>query len=190
MLTTDERKTWVSTTVPVAARLRLRTDASARTILDGAWWPRSREPVSELTTLVAALGQRPRPITGVMLNAQAWDSHPRRIVVAGRPVRLGWFTSQDPCLLIATTSNDQRIDLLVVPPDTSRATADAAMHTAAQGAPTLRAAAIMAAVPAHPPQPANAEADWESEGGRVGAQLPQRLPMTTAATVPAPAPLH
>jgi Family of unknown function (DUF5994) len=171
MPTTDERKTWVSTAAPVAARLRLRLDASARSILDGAWWPRSREPVSELTALIAALGSRPQPITGVMLNAQAWDTHPRRIRVGDRLVRLGWFTSQDRCLLIATTSNDQRVDLLVVPPDTSYATADAAMHTAAQGAPTLRAAAIMAAVPAHRPQPASAEADWESEGGQVAAPL-------------------
>jgi len=150
MFITDDRKTWISTTVPVAARLRLRPDPSARSILDGAWWPRSREPVSELTALVTALDSRRTPVTSVMLNGQAWDGHPRRIRVADRLVRLGWFTSLDPCLLIATTSDDQRVDLLVVSPDTAPTTANAAMHTATDGEPTLRAAAIMAA---HAPPP-------------------------------------
>jgi hypothetical protein len=170
MLTTDDRKTWISTAVPVATRLRWRPDPSVRSILDGAWWPRSREPVSELTALIAALDPRLTPVTSVMLNGQAWDSHPRRIQVAGRLVRLGWFTSQDPCLLIATTSNDRRVDLLVVSPDASTATADAAMGMAADGEPTLRAAAIMAADAPHPPDQPSAEADWESEGGLVAGQ--------------------
>lgn len=146
MLTTDERRTWISTAAPVAARLRLRPDPSVRSILDGAWWPRSREPVSELTALLAALEPRQSPVTNIMLNAQAWDSHPRRIRVAGRLVRLGWFSSLDPCLIIATTGNDQRVDLLVVSPDASQAAADAAMGLAADGASTLRPVDIAAAV--------------------------------------------
>jgi Family of unknown function (DUF5994) len=190
MLTADDRKTWISTTVPVAARLRLRCDLSVRSILDGAWWPRSREPVSELTALIAALDPRHPPVTSVMLNGQAWDSHPRRIRVAGRLVRLGWFTSLDPCLLIATTSNDQRVDLLVVPPDASRATANAAMDMAAEGAPTLRAAAIMASDATRPSDQPRAEADWESEGGLVAGHQSRRVAVNTAATGPAPAPVR
>jgi hypothetical protein len=165
MLITNDRRTWISTTAPVAARLRLRPDATVRAILDGAWWPRSREPVSELTALLAALDLRHPPVTNVMLNAPAWDSHPRRIRVAGRTVRLSWFSSLDASLLIATTGDDQRVDLLVVPADASRATADAAMGTAVDGAPTLRAAAIMAAEATHPSDQPQAQADWESEGG-------------------------
>jgi Family of unknown function (DUF5994) len=145
MFTTDDPRTWISTSEPVVARLRLRPDASVRSILDGAWWPRSREPVTELTNLIAALDLRPTLVTSVMLNGRAWDSHPRRIRVAGRVVRLGWFASLDACLVIATTSNDQRVDLLVVSADATPAPAHAAMGIAVDGAPTLRAADIMTA---------------------------------------------
>lgn len=145
MLATDDRKTWTSTAVPIAARLRLRPDATLRSILDGAWWPRSREPIAELTNLLAALESHQAPVTRIMLNPKIWNSHPRRLLAAGRIVRLGWFTSQDPSLLIATTASDDRVDLLVVSPDASVAEADAAMGTAVSGEPTLRAADIVAA---------------------------------------------
>lgn len=151
MLTIDDRKTWFLAGAPAAARLRMRPDASVRPIVDGAWWPRSRDPVTEATALITALDSRYPHVTDVMLNAPAWDSHPRRIRIAGGVVRLGWFASLDACLLIVITRDDQRIDLLVVSPDTSRAVADAAMDMAVDGAPTLQAAAIVAAVSTHPP---------------------------------------
>ncbi len=153
----DDRKTWISTATPVAARLRLRPGNPVRTILDGAWWPRSREPVTEVTALMTALDLRYPHLTHVMLNPQAWDSHPCRIQVASRVVRAGWFASLGACLLIATTSDGQRVDLLVVFPDTSRAVAEAAMGMAVNGARTLRAAAIVTAVSTCPPGQSRAE---------------------------------
>jgi hypothetical protein len=187
MVLADDRKTWMSTLPPVAPRLELRQDPSARTILDGAWWPRSRATVTELTNLVIALDDRQRPVTRIMLNTSAWDEHPRRISVAGRTVRLGWFTTLDANLLIATTGTDRRLDLLVVAPGTSAASAAAAATMATDGDPTLRAAAIMSAVSTRAPgrphgQPA-AEDVWESEGGRInghrpgGPVMPEQVPL-------------
>ena len=150
MPTADDHKTWISTAAVVAPRLRLRSDTSVRSILDGAWWPRSREPVTELTALVAALDLRHTPVVNVMLNAQAWDNHPRRIRVAERVIRLGWFATLDAHLLIATTGDNHRVDLLVISPDTTPAIADVAMDMAVDGVPTLRPADIMAAATPRP----------------------------------------
>jgi hypothetical protein len=171
MALADDRKTWMSMVPAVAPRLAMRQGPSAGTILDGAWWPRSRATVTELTNLITVLDDRQIPVSRIMLNPGAWDEHPRRISVAGRTVRLGWFTTLDTNLLIATTGTDQRVDLLVVPPDTAPASAAAAATMATDGDPTLRAAAIAAAVatqaPSQPHDQPRAEDVWESEGGRV-----------------------
>jgi hypothetical protein len=149
----------------------LRSDGSRSTILDGAWWPRSHDPVVEVSDLVAALEARQIPIANIMLNPSGWDSHPRRIGVAGGTVRLGWFTTLDAGLVIATTHGDRRVDLLVVSPDTSTASADTAMTLASSGPDALTAAAVWAATSAQtsapPASKSSAEADWESEGGQV-----------------------
>lgn len=173
---TDDRKTWISTLPAVAPRLALRRDPSVRTILDGAWWPRSRTTVTELTNLITGLDERYAPVTRIMLNPAAWDEHPRRVGVAGRTVRLGWFATLDTTLLIATTGADERVDLVVVAADASPSSAAAAATMATDGDPTLRAAGIMAAVatqvPRQPHDQPSAEDSWESEGGRVNGHRP------------------
>jgi hypothetical protein len=187
MTLAHDRTTWMSTVPPVAPRLELRRDPSARTILDGAWWPRSGATVTELTNLIIALDGRQVPVTQIMLNPDAWDEHPRRISVAGRTVRLGWFITLDANLLIATTRTDRRVDLLVVPPTASPASAAAATTMATNGDPTLRAAAITAAVatPAasQPDSPPAAEDVWESEGGRINGHQSRRSIMPETPTV-------
>ena len=182
----DDHKTWISTAPAVAPRLTWRHEPSERTILDGAWWPRSRATVTELTNLITGLDDRHLPVTRIMLNPAAWNEHPRRISVAGRTVRLGWFTTLDTNLLIATTGTDQRVDLLVVAPDTSPASAAAAAAMATDGDPTLRAAAIVAATqaPSQPHIQPRAEDVSESEGGHVNGHRP------AGSIMPATAPLR
>jgi len=171
MRSADDRRTLTSSAAPAAPRLMFRRDVSRPTILDGAWWPRSHDPVVEVANLVAALDARQVRVTRIMLNPSGWDTHPRRIGVAGRTVRLGWFTTLDAELLIATTDGDQRADLLVVSPEASSAAADAAMIMASSGPDALTAAAVRAAMstqsPGSPTSQSRAEADWESEGGQV-----------------------
>ena len=65
----------------------------------GRWWPRSRDPVTELTNLAATLDARHTAVTNVMLNPAGWDSHPRRIRAIDRRIRLSWFSSLDTNLL-------------------------------------------------------------------------------------------
>jgi len=61
---------------------------------------------------------------------------------------MGWFTSVDPGVLIATTDEGVQVDLLVVPPGTTSAVAEAVMRQAVDPANRLRAAAMIATLPA------------------------------------------
>ncbi len=87
---------------------------------------RSRSTVPELTNLIIGRDGRLLAAIRIMLNPGAWEEHPRRIGVNGRIVRVGWFTTLDVHLLIATTATDRRVDLLVVPSTVSAGWAAAA----------------------------------------------------------------
>jgi Family of unknown function (DUF5994) len=125
-----ERMTIFSLTPPSIPRLLLESTGSRRTLLDGAWWPRSTDPVAELPGLVLAIDKLRGPVTRLVLAATGWDSRPLRLGVAGRVRRLGYFASQPVSLLTAICGTD-RIDLLVVPPRTDDGPADAATALAA-----------------------------------------------------------
>jgi Family of unknown function (DUF5994) len=188
MLTTDERHTATIPAPPSRPRLRLQPDLSARTLLDGGWWPRSADPAAELPGLIGAIEARHGPITRIMLGMADWDtSRPRRLRVDGpagsRVVRLGWFQTM-PAGLLTATARAGRTDLLTVPPHTGEPAAWAAMDQAAQAgnrtrAPALLAAIATAATPGRPPAaaPAGAAPDsiqlstWEWEGEQDGAGL-------------------
>jgi len=119
-----------------AVRLRLDPHPSRTTVLDGGWWPRSTNAVAELPGLVEALAGLRGEITHVLLNAAEWDlPHPRRAAAGRRQVRLGWYASQPAGLVtVMSESGRDRFDLLVVPPVTSRASADTALTAAADPA--------------------------------------------------------
>jgi len=126
-----DRSVATSPTPPSTPRLRLESTGVRRTLLDGGWWPRSSDPVAELPGLVLAIDARRGPVTRLLLASGDWDGHPRRLDVAGRVVRLGYFVSQPAGLLTAMCGNRDRVDLLVVPPDTAGDSAEAAMLVAA-----------------------------------------------------------
>jgi Family of unknown function (DUF5994) len=53
--------------------LRLSPTLAGAGILDGGWWPRSRDPDTELPALIAGLESTLGPITKVAINLDAWD---------------------------------------------------------------------------------------------------------------------
>jgi hypothetical protein len=140
-----------STSEPATPRLRLESTGSRGTLLDGAWWPRSTDPAAELPGLALAIDRLREPISHLVLAADGWDSHPRRLGMNGRILRLGYFTSQPTSLLTALCRNGDRVDLLVVPADTAADTAAAAMALAATAGNLVRAQHILDAV--GPPTP-------------------------------------
>jgi hypothetical protein len=163
-----DRMTVISLTPPSTPRLRMEPTGSRHTLLDGGWWPRSTDPVAELPGLVLAIDKLRGPITRLVLAADGWASHPRRLGVAGRVLRLGYFTSQPISLLTALCANGDRVDLLVIPPGTKSGAAAAAMVLAATTGNLVHAQHILAAVSASAPGTVedSPAAAWEGEGGQ------------------------
>jgi len=141
-----------------------------RTLLDGGWWPRSTDPFAELPGLVLAIDKLRGPVTQLVLSADGWDEHPPRLGVAGRVLRLGYFTSQPVALLTALCDNGDRVDLLVVSPDTEASVADAAMVRAATIKNVVHAQHIFTAGAGHSRgTDIGSEEVWETDGGRLRA---------------------
>ena len=153
-------------------RLRWDPTLSRDTLLDGAWWPHTSDLLAELPDLILALDRRRGPVTHLMLGARTSHSHPARLAVAGRRVRLGWFASQPAGLLTAICGTRERIDLLVVPPATDPSTAGRAMAIAADATNTLHTTDILATLTHPAPADTSTEDAWESEGGHLGTRPP------------------
>jgi len=126
----DVTATATATSSPV--RLHLDSTLSGRGMLDGGWWPYSTEPLAELPALIAALDAQVGTVHRITFNKTLWQSTPRRITVSGRTVRLGWHGPSDIHELSVSGAGRDRLDLLVVPPDTSEVSAAAAMAAAAR----------------------------------------------------------
>lgn len=168
--TTTSSTTTTPPAVPSTPRLRLDPTGSTRTLLGGGWWPRSTDPAAELPGLILAIDKVRGPITRLILSIDGWDPRPRRLAVAGRLLRLGYFTSQPTSLLIALCDNGGRVDLLVVPPHTASPTAEAAMALAATTSNQVHAQHLVAAVagtPATLADPGLSEQVGETEGGHL-----------------------
>jgi hypothetical protein len=142
-------------------RLVFPRSSTADGVPDGGWWPRSRDPATELPTLIAAVTDRLNPVRRITLNAAAWDGRPQIIMtVEGREVRLDWFRAGDAHTISLIGSRRSRLDLIMIPSDTATILALVCLAIAA-GAPTP-----------HRPVPRSVEPDqldrWETDGGSVG----------------------
>ncbi|MFG2006742.1 DUF5994 family protein [Spirillospora sp. NPDC048911] len=165
MWTTVERATTISLSPPSAPRLRLQSrppPGSPRTPLDGAWWPRSADPVAELPGLILALQTHTHtadgdshhaehgPIAHIMLRVADWTSRPRRLRVDGpadtRVVRLSWFDTLPTGLLTAIWADGRRVDLLTIPPGTNPDAAATALDLTAHPANHLHTPDLLAAL--------------------------------------------
>ncbi|KUN79879.1 hypothetical protein AQJ66_27445 [Streptomyces bungoensis] len=127
---------------PGTALLRLATTHDREGILDGAWWPRSRDPATELPSLIAALSERLGPVTRVGLDGDAWDDLPTRITVDGRLVHIDSSVVGDDTALVTRGDRDH-FSLLVIPPDTPPPAARAAMADAVRAGNPRQARQIL-----------------------------------------------
>ncbi|MDX2292997.1 MULTISPECIES: DUF5994 family protein [Streptomyces] len=120
-----------SSTAPTRqARLALTPNTSMAGLLDGAWWPYSRDLATELLPLTEALRDRFGRVTRITANPAPWPVAPRKVPVGGYAVHVSWFTDQAPDTMILFSYSLGRCDLLVVPPETEPASA-ARLMTAA-----------------------------------------------------------
>lgn len=175
MRTTSERRTTISLSPPSRPRLLLRPPhppGLPPTPVDGAWWPRSADPVAELPGLILALqsdtshtsidahadGRADRagdlaeraPITYILLRKGDWDGNPRRLRIGtqgdARVVRVGWFETLPAGLLTAIWADGRRIDLLTIPAGIHHAAACTLLEMAADVANHFRTPDFLAAL--------------------------------------------
>ncbi|TDD22607.1 hypothetical protein E1294_11510 [Nonomuraea diastatica] len=146
-------------------------------MVDGAWWPYSRDAAAELPHLIAAIDQRlGRTVLRIGVYRDAWQRIARRIPARGRQVRVGWFRHSDPRVITLVFATGEPIALLLIPPDTAAGTAEAALKLTAQDTTGLATddILILASLPPDPPIHAisragttDSPACWENEGGSV-----------------------
>ncbi|MEE1753529.1 DUF5994 family protein [Streptomyces sp. SP18CS02] len=129
---------------PGTALLRLATTPVREGVLDGAWWPRSRDITAELPALIQVLTGHLGPVTRVGLDTAAWEKVPTRVVVDDRVVHLDSFPVGDGTVLI-TRGDKDHFALLVVPPDTTPDAARDAMARAVRADNVTQAAEILVA---------------------------------------------
>ncbi|MFZ3562723.1 DUF5994 family protein [Streptomyces sp. BH097] len=161
-------------TPAVAVRMALKSP-TGRGLLDGAWWPASRDLAAELPSLAQALDPLWGRITRVAVNPMLWPVVPRKVPVQGRVLKVGWFTPElDPHKLLLLSYGTGRFDLLVIPPETAPASAARLMAAASDpDGPPLTATDLIAAENARhgthdvgaADRRQNAEESWEYEGG-------------------------
>lgn len=96
-------------------RVRLEPIPHHHMILDGGWWPHSRDPGVELPGLVPALDGIRGPVVRLLLSAAGWTRRPHHVVVADRTVSIGYFSDKPPTMLTAICADGGVLTLLVVP---------------------------------------------------------------------------
>ena len=128
----------------VEARVAFRQPVTSAPHIDAAWWPRSRDLEAELPGLLDVLWTAARDVDRVSYPIQSWLPVPRRLNIAERRVRLGGFTHQDLSMIsLRDAWGVERIDILVIPPDTEPDLAAAAMTIASHSGPNERAARML-----------------------------------------------
>ena len=128
---------------PTAARVALTPAGDPPARFDGAWWPRTRNLAVEVSALAAALTPHAFQLSRVAYGKDGWEAAGRKVPTKGRMIRLGWFASQDPGVVILDDGHGGRLDLLVVPPDSTSAGAETAMAEASRTGNTRSAGDIL-----------------------------------------------
>ena len=114
--------------------------------VDGGWWPHSRNALTELPGLIAALDSRPGVrVQRLSIHRDDWDEIPRRLTADGHVVRVDWFTTIPRHTVSVTAVGKEPIALLVVPPGTAEGTAVTAMNMTVTGRGAAQAADILTA---------------------------------------------
>ena len=144
-------------TSPSAARISLKPLKAFTEhpgMVNGAWWPQSRDLAVELPPLVAALDKAWGRINRVTVNLHMWPQIPRKVPTGSHVIRVGWYDAeQDPhdVCLISYSHAPYRWDLLVIPPETDPERAAHLMATASD-VHNMQTASALIADAAEPPR--------------------------------------
>jgi hypothetical protein len=113
------------------APLRLTLSDPARPHpLDGGWWPQSRSLAIEMADLVNNFPKdRPR-IVRALYSPPDWGDSPKRVPTARGYIETGSFPRDDTHVMVLTTSERQKLCLLVIPSSMTPAQGEAALKAA------------------------------------------------------------
>jgi Family of unknown function (DUF5994) len=95
--------------------LRLKPTPRCSGHVDGAWWPRSDDLMTELPDLIAVLSARQGDISRVMYNPCEWTTTPAELVSGERAVQLDRSCGQPPNTVEVLDTKGNKVALLVVP---------------------------------------------------------------------------
>lgn len=115
-------------------RLRLKPYRSVSEHVDGAWWPRSTRLADELPELLASVSARLGRVVMVGYRRNGWHETPPLVEIAGNPIELLGFSSDEPTSVILLGEDGRHITLHVIGPDTGEHVARQALQQA--GAPS------------------------------------------------------
>jgi hypothetical protein len=164
----------VASHLPSPPRLRLRVK-DHRGFVDGGWWPRSTDLTVELPSLISTMLSAGFDVARIVYSVTAWDDAPKKMLVAGRPVRFGGYRRPDTSTIcLADSSGRKSIMLAVIPPQTERAVAEFALEVAGLDGDRQRADEILTCAASGASRPLVVTsgdrlpwARWETDGGRV-----------------------
>jgi hypothetical protein len=132
-----------------ALRLRM-SDDPGRDVLDGGWWPRSRDLAMELVDLAdhfpASLGR----VTRALVSPPDWDARVRSVPVDGGDVTVESFIRDDTHLIELSTTSQPRLRVLVVPPEFTDDQGEEALLAAATPGNAHAAIDLLETVTEHP----------------------------------------
>jgi hypothetical protein len=153
------------TAARVPLRLRLNEDPG-KDVLDGGWWPQSRDLATELADLVDNFPTGSGRVMRVLYSSPDWDMRARRVAVARGYVKAGFFPRDDTHLMHLTMTNARPLKLLVIPPAFSPGQGAEALLAAATRGNDRPAAELLDTVTEHADvDPAH---EWSREGGGTG----------------------
>jgi hypothetical protein len=130
----DHDTEFADETVPARCevRLRVKPHAAARGSVDGAWWPRSDDPVAEFPGLVLATSSWIGPVRQVSFHPDDWHPARQELTVEGWRVGLVGSPTLEANTVVVIGPGSARMCLLVVPPGTPGSVARAVLRSAAR----------------------------------------------------------
>jgi hypothetical protein len=115
-------------------RVTLRAPDSTRlstSYIDGGWWPRSQTLSAEVGQLLSAVSQAGFDTYRVIYQLDGWAQTPRREMIDGRRVTLSGYHQQAAhTVALIDESGQNRLVLLVIPPETDGSVAQRALDIA------------------------------------------------------------
>jgi hypothetical protein len=127
MTSTDHQLNTPVTRVPL--RLRL-SDPERPHPLDGGWWPQSRNLGAEMADLVNNFPAERARIVRALYSPPDWDDAPKRVTTSRGYIETAAFARDFSPVMILTTSDREKLCLLVIPSDLTEAQGTAALEAA------------------------------------------------------------